>query len=149
MGARLMSIGRTQELKHARDLFDKAAMDQLMQDNLDKGNKLHTALDLVDSLQEKLTTAEDVRKKFDEEKTALEARLAVLVAEKKKLETDKEDHDHEMFTVGFKTAVEQAKLLAPAADLSAMDPCKVVVGKELVEDDEDGIEGEGENPDVP
>ncbi|XP_020974331.1 uncharacterized protein LOC110270090 isoform X1 [Arachis ipaensis] len=144
-----MSIGRTQELKHARDLFDKVVVDQLMQDNLVKGNKLRTALDLVDSLQEKLTAAENVRKTFDEEKIALEARLAVLVAKKKKLKTDKEDHSLEMFAAGFERTVEQAKLLAPAADLSAMDPCKVVVGEELVEDDEDGIEGEGENPDAP
>ncbi|XLT29808.1 uncharacterized protein [Arachis hypogaea] len=147
MGARLISIGRTQELKHVRDSFDKDTVDQLMQDNLEKGNKLRTALDLVDSLQNKLTATEGVGEKLGEKKAALEARLIVLSVEKKQLETKKEDHGLEMFAAGFERVVEQAKLLVPGADLSAMDLCKVVVGDELVDDD-DGVEGEGENPNV-
>ncbi|XLU54930.1 hypothetical protein S245_049578, partial [Arachis hypogaea] len=148
IGARLVSIGHTQELKHERDSFDKASVDQLMQDNLEKGNKLHIALDLVDSLQEKLTATEDAGKKVDEEKTTLEARLIVLAAEKKQLKSEKEDHGFEMFSAGFERAVEQAKLLAPAVDLSALDPCKVIVGNELVDDDDDDVKGEDENPGV-
>ncbi|QHN82814.1 uncharacterized protein DS421_20g699110 [Arachis hypogaea] len=150
MGARLMCIDRTQELKHARDAFDKASMNKLMQEIvLVKENKLRDTLDLVNSLQEKLTFAKNAEKKFEEEKTALEARLVVLGVEKKQLEIDKEDHGLEMFAAGFDRAVEQAKLLTPNVDLSLMDPCKVVVGGALVEDEENGGEGEGENPNAP
>ncbi|RYR51283.1 hypothetical protein Ahy_A06g026309 [Arachis hypogaea] len=109
IGARLMCIGQTEELKHSKTAFDKAAMDQLMQENLEKSSKLRDALDMA--------------------------------------EAEKEDHGLEMFSAGFERAVEQIKFLVPTVDLSRMNPCKVAIGNELVED-EDGVEGEGENPDV-
>ncbi|XP_072085669.1 uncharacterized protein [Arachis hypogaea] len=147
LGIRLMCIGRSQKLKHARDSFDKASMAQLMQENVEKSSKLRDALDLVNTLQEKLTTCEKAKKELKEKNVALEARLVVLGVKKKQAETEKEDHGLEMFSAGFERVVEQGKFLAPAADLLKMDPCKVVIGDELVED-EDGVEGERENPDV-
>ncbi|RYR30330.1 hypothetical protein Ahy_B01g055126 [Arachis hypogaea] len=107
---------------------------------LNSGAEAHTGW-------EKLTAAENAEKKPKGDKAALEARLVVLGTEKKQLEVAKEDHGLEMFAAGFDRAVEQARLLAPEVDLSAMDPCKVVVEGELVEDEDNDGKGEGENSD--
>ncbi|XLT94552.1 hypothetical protein HN873_016214, partial [Arachis hypogaea] len=148
IGARLMCVDRTEELKRSRAVFDKAAMDQLMQENVEKSGKLRDALDLVDQLGEKLGALETSLKKSLEDRASLETRLVVLGVEKKQAEDEKENHGLEMFVAGFEKAVEQVKFLVPDADLSRMDPCKVTVRGELVEDDDD-VEGEGENPDSP
>ncbi|XLS82729.1 hypothetical protein HN51_048560 [Arachis hypogaea] len=141
---RLMSMAEELDIA-SRVVFDKAAMDQLIRENVEKSGKLRDALDLVNQLGEKLSAAETSLKKSLEEKASLEARLIVLGVEKKQAEDDKENHGLEMFVAGFERAVEQAKFLVPDADLSRMDPCKVIVGGELVEDDDDA-KGEGENP---
>ncbi|RYQ96564.1 hypothetical protein Ahy_B08g092360 [Arachis hypogaea] len=112
---------------------------------LGDSGKLRDALDLVNQLGEKLKEAEVSLKKFGEEKVVLEARIVGLGVEKKQAEDDKENHGLEMFAAGFDRAVEQAKFLMPDGDLSRIDPCKVIVGGELVEDDDD-VKGQGENP---
>ncbi|RYR78019.1 hypothetical protein Ahy_A01g002749 [Arachis hypogaea] len=135
MGVRLMCIGRTQELKHAWDSFDRASLTQLMQDNMEKSSKFCDAFDLVNSLQEKLTLCEKSKKNLKEKNMSLEARLLVLGVEKKQAEAEKEDHGLEMFVASFERTVEQVKLLAPIVDLAMMDPCKMVVDGQLVEDE--------------
>ncbi|XLU47803.1 hypothetical protein S245_042617 [Arachis hypogaea] len=87
-----MCVGRTEELKCSRAVFDKSAMDQLMRENMEKSGKLRDALDLVDRLGEKLKEAESSLKKSGEDKAALEAIIVELGIEKKQAEEDKE-HD--------------------------------------------------------
>ncbi|XP_020962537.1 myosin-4-like isoform X2 [Arachis ipaensis] len=152
IGGRLLSIGRTQELKHASDTFDKKSMEKLMQENLEKEKKFRVALEQIElkdekmkGLMEKMLQLEEKEKKLDEDKVDLQTKVMELTMEKKSLETDKENHGFEMFIFGFDRAVEQVRFIAPTLDFAVMDPCKVVINGQLVDDDQDQ---ESESEDV-
>ncbi|XP_015972720.1 uncharacterized protein LOC107496030 isoform X2 [Arachis duranensis] len=152
IGGRLLSIGRTQELKHASATFDKKSMEKLMQENLEKEKKLRVALEQIElkdekmkGLMEKMLLLEEKEKKLDEDKVDLQTKVMEMTMEKKTLETDKKNHGFDMFILGFDRAVEQARFIAPTLDFAVMDPCKVVINGQLVDDDEDQ---ESESEDV-
>ncbi|MED6175225.1 hypothetical protein PIB30_076412, partial [Stylosanthes scabra] len=147
--ARLLCLGRYEELKTRGEAEKKKEDSLLVQKNLELERKLKAAMEQT-ALKEKelleLKSDHEQLKgklqKFEKDKTELEARVVELCAEKKEAETSKEDHRYVMMEAGFERVRKQAEFFFPNLKFDQLDPIKVVHNGALVDDDEVDLEGE-------
>ncbi|MED6133466.1 hypothetical protein PIB30_028532 [Stylosanthes scabra] len=137
--ARLLCIGRYDELKARKEIEQKKEDSAKLQKNMEREKKLQLAMEHV-ALKEKdvldlKSENEELKgkvEKLEKDKTCLEAREA---------ETSKEHHGYEMLVVGFERAMKQAGFFFPEVKFDQLDPIKVVHNGALVDEDEVDAEG--------
>ncbi|QHO19251.1 uncharacterized protein DS421_11g327240 [Arachis hypogaea] len=131
IGARIVAIGRAQELALDREQTEASHVEELSGIIQEKDQKI---AELVASIEKKeLELADEKRlQKSSSEK------LKVVESENDQLSSrikESEGGIYEAFAQGFDRAVSQVKVLYPEADSSKLDVMKVVVNGKLVEDE--------------
>ncbi|MED6169605.1 hypothetical protein PIB30_022823 [Stylosanthes scabra] len=146
--ARLLCIGRYEELKAKEEAEQKKEKGLELQKALEAERKLEVATEqLVVKEKEMLelkTTIEGLKgklQKFEKDKTELEDRVVELAVEKKEAEQSKADHGYDMMAAGFERARKQAEFFFPDLKFDQLNPIKVVHGGALIDDDEVDLEG--------
>ncbi|XP_072088841.1 uncharacterized protein [Arachis hypogaea] len=151
VGLRLASLGRSQELKYKKASLEKSEI-SLLKEELTKAKAASSGLENRLSETEKLLKetkesyvrdVEDLKKK-ESDLASMQSRLIEVTAQYKDMEKKKADEILDSFVEGFERARLQVKFLVPDADLSGMDPGKIVRDGQLIEDDGDA-EDEADN----
>ncbi|MED6144047.1 hypothetical protein PIB30_011840 [Stylosanthes scabra] len=153
--ARLLCIGRYEDLKAKKEAEQKKEKNMEVQKSLEMERKFQAAMEQITAkdreLSELKSSVEQLKgklQKLDKEKTELEARVVELCVKKKEAETSKEDHGFVMMEAGFERARKQAEFFFPDLKFDKLDPIKVVHNGALVDDDEVDLEGgDDHNPD--
>ncbi|MED6152982.1 hypothetical protein PIB30_097202 [Stylosanthes scabra] len=104
--ARLLCIGRYDELKSRKEVEQKKEESAELQKNMEREKKLQLAVEQV-ALKEKevldlKSENEELKRKvekLEKDKTGLEARVVKLCVQKKEAETSKEHHGYEMLSL--------------------------------------------------
>ncbi|XP_072061501.1 uncharacterized protein [Arachis hypogaea] len=151
VGLWLASLGRSQELKYKGVAAEKGEV-PVLKEELVKYKKLAAELQgrlteteklLKETKENYSKDVEDLKKK-ESDLVSVQSRLIEVTAQFKDMEKKKADEILDSFVEGFERARLQVKFLVPDADLSSMDPGKIVRDGQLVDDDGDA-EGEADN----
>ncbi|MED6135673.1 hypothetical protein PIB30_048891 [Stylosanthes scabra] len=150
--ARLLCLGRYEELKARGEAEKKKEESLSVQKKLELEGKLAAAMEQIaakdkDLLELKVDHDQFKGKlqKFEKEKIELEVRVVELCVEKKEAETSKENHGYVMLEIGFERDRKQAEYFYPDLKFDKLDPIKVVHNGALVDDDEVDVEGGGDH----
>ncbi|XP_072065650.1 uncharacterized protein [Arachis hypogaea] len=140
IGARIVSIGRTQELTLDREQNEASRVEELSGIIQKKVQKIAELSASMEKKELELADERNLQKTSSEKLKILESENDQFFARIKELEGG----IYEAFAQGFERAVSQVKVLYPEADSSKLDVMKVVVNGELIEDEAvAGSESEG------
>ncbi|XP_020967095.1 uncharacterized protein LOC110266559 [Arachis ipaensis] len=151
VGLRLASLGRSQELKNKRVVAEKGEV-SVLKEELVKSKSVAAELQarltetkkLLKETKESYSKDVENLKKKESDLVNMQTRLIELTTQFKEMEKKKADEILDSFVEGFERARLQVKFLVPDADLSGMDPRKIVRDGQLIEDDGDA-EDEADN----
>ncbi|XLT88453.1 hypothetical protein HN873_010206 [Arachis hypogaea] len=136
IGARIVAIGRAQELALDREQMEASRVEELSGIIQEKDQKIAELVASMEKKELELADEKKLQKSLSEKLKVVESENDQLSARVKELEGGV----YEAFAQGFDRAVSQVKVVCPEADPSKLDVMKVVVNGELVED-----EGAGES----
>ncbi|MED6205355.1 hypothetical protein PIB30_016942 [Stylosanthes scabra] len=152
--ARLLCLGRYEELKAREETEQKKGKSLEVQRALEAERRLQVVTEQLDGKEKEMVEMKaDVEslkgklQKLEKDKTQLEARVAELCVERKELEQSREDHGYDMMAARFERAQKQAQFFYPSIKFDQLNPIKVVHKGALVDDDEVDLEdGDDHNP---
>ncbi|QHN95916.1 uncharacterized protein LOC110265772 [Arachis ipaensis] len=136
---RLLCMGHTAELMGAEESLKVATLEKSLKEKeaviIDVTAKMKSGESEIANLQDQIRSLQGQIKEHDNEKGRMTSQIHEL-----------ENDVLEMFATGFDRAVSQVVAFAPEFDVGKLDVTKIVVNRELVEDEADELEDENAAP---